>query len=250
MVPLRPKRIFVLAILFGAVATVSVTALPVSVVIDEAWTQWNERPRPIVASETQTAAILRAVIAANEDSYGLPTAPPPPPPNGSAAEESSEPGAVTRGPVELILLDRSEALCPPPPPGDQSSPCARDSMGDWIDDVTVKVDAPRRLKRELQLANVTASSTPDVGLPTVHRTAASSVDAIFRAGGWDDFYKRYPGTAGTLEASVPVLTEDRSQALIYVAQSCGGTCGIGFVHLLRRTSEGWQQVRRWMVWIS
>jgi hypothetical protein len=250
VVSLRRKRILVLAVLFGAVAAASVLALPVSVVIEEAWTQWKERPRPIVATETETAAILRAVIAANEDSYGLPAAPPPPPPNDSEAGEPSEPGAVTRGPVELILLDRSEVLCPPPPPGDQSSPCAHHSMGDSIDDVTVKVDAPRRLKRELQLANVTASSIPDVGLPAVHHTASSSVDAIFRTGGWNDFYERYPGTAGTLEASVPVLTEDRSQALIYVAQSCGGTCGIGFVHLLRRTPEGWQQVRRWMVWIS
>jgi len=130
--------------------------------------------------------------------------------------------------------------------------CAQYSMGNAIDDVTVKVDAPRRLKRELQLANMTESSIPDVGLSTVHRTPTASMGAIFGAGGggWDAFYERYPGTAGTLEASLPVLTEDRSQALIYVAQSCGGTCGTGFVHLLRRTSDGWQQVRRWRVWIS
>lgn len=114
----------------------------------------------------------------------------------------------------------------------------------------MKVDVPRRLKRELLLANVIEASIPDVGLPTVHRTASSDVDAIFEAGGWEDFYSRYPATAGTLQASLPVLTEDGSRALIFVEQACGGLCGTGYVHLLQRTPQGWKQVGRWMVLIS
>lgn len=129
-------------------------------------------------------------------------------------------------------------------------PCDFFPPGAMMDSALVTIAVPLKLRQELQLANRNVASIPDPVLPTVHRVAASVVDALFKTGGWKEFYERYPGTAGTLQASLPVLTEDRSQALIYVDQSCEGNCGTGFVHLLRRTENGWTQIGRWMLWIS
>src|SRR5262249_46763205 len=51
-------------------------------------------------------------------------------------------------------------------------------------------------------------------------------------GGWPGFYKRYPKSAGYIELSRVGFNRDHSQALQYIARTCGGLCGEGYYVIL------------------
>lgn len=89
------------------------------------------------------------------------------------------------------------------------------------------------------------------GIPRTQPIDAAALDKILAGDDWwDDFYSRYPGTAGFVAVSLPVLSEDRQQALIYVAHSCDGLCGAGNLFVLQRTAGGWRIIADEMMWIS
>ncbi|WP_313914047.1 hypothetical protein, partial [Tahibacter sp.] len=58
------------------------------------------------------------------------------------------------------------------------------------------------------------------------------------------------GIAGQLQVTVPVLTVDRQQALVYVAHRCDGLCGSGTLFLMQRSASGWRVEKRMVLWIS
>lgn len=227
------RRIFRLVAAFALVAALVILAGPAWVAAARAWSAWKERPDPVIPSDDDFAGIMRAVIEANESGYGLPPAPPPPAMQGDSPRPAEE-----AKPVELILEDRSLTLCSDerPPPTDECRP----DFGTAL----LQMGVSRKWNAEFVLANRASVSVPDPGMPTVHRTSQAAVRHIFEVGSWNEFYARFPGTAGTLKVSVPVLSADHSQALIYVEQFCEMMCATGWVHLMQRTPQGWREVRK------
>lgn len=227
------RRIFRLVAAFALVAAVLILARPAWVVAAGAWTAWKERPDPIVPSDDEFAAIVRAVIEANQSKYGLPSPPPPPPAPGDSPRTLEQPK-----PVELVLEDRSLTLCA------DEHPSATDECRPGTEYGVLQRVVSRKWNDELKLANRLSVPVPDPGMPTVHRTPEAVVRDLFNTGSWREIYARFPDTAGILEVSVPVLSADRSQALIYVEQHCGVMCAAGTLHVMQRTPDGWRQVRK------
>jgi hypothetical protein len=201
--------------------------------VGEQWREFAARPRPIVASDLEIRDILRVVIEHHRHA-GEPPRPP-------------APGEVTASrPTRLPVL-REESACfadDPVPPG-----CSSPEFGmEDADQVTI---APTRLARELVLANHTTRRLPVNGIPESHVATSAELETIFADDGWwTDFYEKYPNTAGFIIVSLPVLSEDRRQALVYVGRYCGGHCGAGELLLLDLGSDGWRIVANETVWIS
>jgi len=228
------RRIFRLVAAFALVAAVLILARPAWVVAAGAWTEWKERPDPIVPSDDEFAAIVRAVIEANQSNYGEP--PPPPEPSRPIPEGPSQTLEEPK-PAELVLEDRSLTLCPDERPSstDECRPGTEYGFRQRV--------VSRKWSDELKLANQRSVPVPDLGMPTVHRVPEAVVRDVFEAGSWRAFHARFPSTVATLVVSVPVLSADRSQALIYVEQHCGVMCATGSLYVMQRTPEGWRQVR-------
>lgn len=67
------------------------------------------------------------------------------------------------------------------------------------------------------------------------------IDDIFKKGGgwWEEFYRRYPETRGFATFSRVGFNDDKTQALVYQAHSCGGLCGGGAYVLLVKINGVW-----------
>jgi hypothetical protein len=111
---------------------------------------------------------------------------------------------------------------------------------------------PRALRLALSQANRQPSTLPEVAGPYVRFTPQASIDAVLEGPGWwKEFDRVFPRTAGYVQASLPVLSEDGTWAVVLVEHSCGGLCGQGVIFLLMRTPEGaWQVVVRDGLWIA
>jgi hypothetical protein len=71
------------------------------------------------------------------------------------------------------------------------------------------------------------------------------VDGFFKSkgpGGWADFYKRFPNSGGYVEMSAVGFNSDKTLALLYAGHSCGGLCGGGSYHLLRKLDGKWTEI--------
>lgn len=74
----------------------------------------------------------------------------------------------------------------------------------------------------------------------------ASIDDLFDKGvdgGWKAFYKKYPGTGGFMTMSAVGYNADRTLAIVYVGNSCGGLCGAGSYRVLRKTDGKWAEIR-------
>jgi hypothetical protein len=231
LVALNVRRITGLALALGALAAVVVFAQPVTRIVQREWIAWQNRPDPIVATDEEMAAIIREVVTANRWS----------------SQSRKEQGK----PLKLMLVDRTMDFCPAPAPEQKSQYCSTDSMGAMIRGFPWGQPMTEKLRREMELASRTVRKVPDPHLPTVDLLDTAAMDAVFRNGDeWDEFYARFPDAGSTFQVSVPVLTPDRSQALIYVEQMCDGLCAIGEAFLLERTAQGWKQIAKVKLWIS
>jgi hypothetical protein len=73
-----------------------------------------------------------------------------------------------------------------------------------------------------------------------------TIAAIFKEkgpAGWKDFYKKYPNSGGSIELSAVGFNSDKTLALVYVGHSCGGLCGGGTYHLLKKTDGKWSEIK-------
>ena len=224
------------ALLFFLAAAV-VFGRPLAYAITTAFQRRADAPRPILPTSEEASAIWQASLA--KVSYvGLPPAPP-------------RPGELARPWVQkpIVLLDHSAAICWP----DKLRPgqfCSSMFYADIGTDPSYQEFAPQKLRQELVLANAHSSriSVPHGHL--VHLAPAQAVDATLQQGFWPAFYKQYPHTAGIVRVSVPVLSSNRTQALVYVEQRCDGLCGQGALYLLRRVGSDWHVVAEYALWIS
>ncbi|MCC4618376.1 hypothetical protein LL972_20675 [Xanthomonas campestris pv. asclepiadis] len=84
----------------------------------------------------------------------------------------------------------------------------------------------------------------------VQGASTAAVDALLVDFNWAAFYKAFPGTAGYLQLSVPVLVDGGSHALVYAEQRCDGLCGTGTLYLLTHGCDGWKITNGLVLWVS
>jgi hypothetical protein len=61
---------------------------------------------------------------------------------------------------------------------------------------------------------------------------------------WAAFYRRFPGSSGRIELSLPGYDAAGTHALLYYGHGCGGRCGDWGYVLLERRDNKWYVLRR------
>ncbi|MFM9904073.1 MAG: hypothetical protein ACKVQJ_05815 [Pyrinomonadaceae bacterium] len=85
----------------------------------------------------------------------------------------------------------------------------------------------------------------DASIPFQIVPKASIEDLFTRKGidGWNDFYAKYPDSGGAISMSAVGFNADKTIAIVYMGHSCGGLCGGGNYHVLRKTDGKWSEIR-------
>ena len=78
----------------------------------------------------------------------------------------------------------------------------------------------------------------------------ATLEQIFKKGGWEEFYRKYPNAAGFWDFSRPGYNEARNEAVLYVGHSCGDLCGTGHLFFVAKENGQWRVKNRLMLWIS
>jgi hypothetical protein len=80
----------------------------------------------------------------------------------------------------------------------------------------------------------------------------SRLAPIFKrdGGGWDAYYKQYPGAQGIATLSRVGFSADGAQALFYIKNSCGGLCGSGWYLIMEKRDGRWMIVKAIQKWVS
>lgn len=78
----------------------------------------------------------------------------------------------------------------------------------------------------------------------------TKLEQIFKKGGWQEFYRKYPNVAGFWDFSHPGYNEARTEAVLYVGHSCGDLCGTGHLFFVTKENGHWKVKNRLMLWIS
>ena len=73
---------------------------------------------------------------------------------------------------------------------------------------------------------------------------------LFENGGWQAFYKRYPGSLGLVSFSKVGFNSTHDQAFVYVGSSCQLLCGDGNYILLNKEDGRWTVKVVQEIWVS
>src|SRR5262245_17984849 len=57
--------------------------------------------------------------------------------------------------------------------------------------------------------------------------------------GWEQFYKQHPNSGGYIDLSAVGFNGDKTVAVVYMGHHCGGLCGGGGFHVLRKKDGKW-----------
>lgn len=68
--------------------------------------------------------------------------------------------------------------------------------------------------------------------------------------GFEEFHRLYPKSQGFMSVSRIGFNPDRTRALVYVGNLCGGLCGTGQYYLLTKDGHDWKIDVQALVWIS
>ena len=194
-----------------------------------------DAPKPIVATSEETRAILATVLERKK----FAGVPPPPPEPGRQAPHSVPPRTLILGDQSLCISEvTATSSCEP-------------ELTDSLLNPQLGSIAPEKLRKELAIANQQIHPLSLEGIPQTKVVSTRAIEQIFSNNGWwPDFYSKYPGTAGFARISIPVLTADKQQALIYISFHCDGLCGTGTLLLLERLGTGWRVTKEALLWIS
>ena len=84
----------------------------------------------------------------------------------------------------------------------------------------------------------------------------ASINRLFGkngAGGWKNFYSKFPDSGGFITMSAVGFNVDKTVAVVYVGHRCGSLCGGGRYHFLQKTNGKWSEVN-WQgtmcTWVS
>ncbi|MBE5315245.1 MAG: hypothetical protein H4O13_07570 [Xanthomonadales bacterium] len=208
---------------------------------DQLRTHLIEPPSPRLARAADTVAIVQAVLE-HERFEPAPLSP---------EDDIAQGGMRRRWPV--LLSDRTVEMCAGTIWEADAAGCPTMLSDEALTLPGADFRIPRALRLALSQANRQPSTLPEVTGPYVRFTPQAAIDAVFGEGRgwWPEFYRAFPGTAGYVRTSLPVLSEDGTWAVVLVEHTCGGTCGRGLIYLLMRTPEGaWQVVVRDALWIA
>ena len=75
--------------------------------------------------------------------------------------------------------------------------------------------------------------------------SSAELDKFFEkgAGGWKQFYERYPDSGGYLQVSAVGFNAEKTIAVVYTAHGCGGLCGGGGFSVLEKKDGKWQEMK-------
>jgi hypothetical protein len=71
---------------------------------------------------------------------------------------------------------------------------------------------------------------------------SETIRTLFKDGGWNGFYKRYPYAGGYVIMSAVGFNREKTRAIVYTGSSCGGLCGSWRFHLLEKIDGHWKEV--------
>ena len=63
--------------------------------------------------------------------------------------------------------------------------------------------------------------------------------SVLKSGSGENFYKRYPNSSGWIQLSAVGFNADKTVAVVYMGQHCGGLCGGGGFHVLQKKDGKW-----------
>jgi hypothetical protein len=86
------------------------------------------------------------------------------------------------------------------------------------------------------------------GIEESFKSATAGVDSLNDA--WQGFYKKYPDSSGYVVLSRVGFDPEIRQAMIYVANYCGGLCAEGRYVLMRKDEDSWKIEKELLLWIS
>lgn len=176
-------------------------------------------PNPVPVSNAQQSAIVRAVMA-----------------TGYYADKG--PPGMPMDRVEWLVPDRTRPMACAEQFAEGTYPrsCGTDFIvGDTHDNREFfDLAAPRRMRRELLLANRVETVLPDPGVERLRLVAASTLKGLDREATW----KAFPSARGTLSFSRAVSWERGELALVFV-DSDDTWAGEGRSFLLWRVGETW-----------
>jgi hypothetical protein len=97
-----------------------------------------------------------------------------------------------------------------------------------------------------------AQSNIDTLQPRAVVLGDAEMNGIFgkRGGGWDGFYRKYPGAQGITTLSQVGFSKDRHCALVYVGTQRHDLSGTGTFYELTKTQGKWVVVKKLIVWVS
>lgn len=75
-------------------------------------------------------------------------------------------------------------------------------------------------------------------------------EAVFSGGGWDEFYRRYPGSQGCISVSRVGFNTQLTQAVACVGIQQHWRRGYGSYYLVEKTKDKWQVKRSIPAWRS
>ena len=110
--------------------------------------------------------------------------------------------------------------------------------------------------RDYKLRNLEPGSLRWIGSisPRIEFLSDDEMESIFPEDAsvypWTDFYKRFPGSTGLVSLSKIGFNDDHTQALVYVANVCGGLCGSGDFVVLKKVHGRWVVERTDQIWVS
>lgn len=231
------KRILVLSLVLAVVGGIATFAMPASHWVRSELQRRVEEPAPVLANSQEARQIIATVLA--EKNYHYHGLPPPPPKNGK----------TLRVKEKRDLVVSAVSVCFRAEHAPQSPHCMAYPTGS-VQAVELDGFASRKLREELILANANPRPLDLKGLPNTEVVDPSEVKALLTSRFWKGFYEQFPQTAGWVQASMPVLTKDRQNALVYISHSCDGLCGTGTLYYLSRTADGWTVTRDFLLWVS
>ena len=67
---------------------------------------------------------------------------------------------------------------------------------------------------------------------------------------WPEYYKQYPASQGYLALSRVGFSPNRTQAIFYPSNHCGGLCATGSFAVLQKRGTAWTVVKEVILWMS
>jgi hypothetical protein len=81
--------------------------------------------------------------------------------------------------------------------------------------------------------------------------SADEIQDLFGSSdGWDQYYKRYPGSGGTISFSRIGYNTDQTEALVETGQASGSLSGYGMLIYLKKENNSWKITGSVNTWIS